>query len=85
MTQKLPVIIGLGEILWDVYPKGTQLGGAPLNFSHHCAQLGAEVEVGAYAFVGPGVTRSVHLRTVDDGKHQVGRRKVGGCGMRGVV
>lgn len=42
MTQKLPVIIGLGEILWDVYPKGKQLGGAPLNFSHHCAQLGAE-------------------------------------------
>ena len=37
-----PVVVGLGEILWDVYPKGKQLGGAPLNFSHHCAQLGAE-------------------------------------------
>ena len=42
MTQKLPVIIGLGEILWDVFPDGKKLGGAPLNFSHHCAQLGAE-------------------------------------------
>jgi fructokinase len=37
-----PVIIGIGEILWDVFPGGKQLGGAPLNFSHHCAQLGAE-------------------------------------------
>ena len=37
-----PVVVGLGEILWDVFPEGKQLGGAPLNFSHHCAQLGAE-------------------------------------------
>jgi fructokinase len=36
------IVIGLGEILWDVFPGGKQLGGAPLNFSHHCAQLGAE-------------------------------------------
>jgi fructokinase len=42
MTEKPYVIIGLGEILWDVFPEGKQLGGAPLNFSHHCAQLGAE-------------------------------------------
>jgi fructokinase len=42
MTQKRPVVVGLGEILWDVFPEGKQLGGAPLNFSHHCAQLGAE-------------------------------------------
>lgn len=36
-----PVIVGIGEILWDVFPEGKQLGGAPLNFSYHCAQLGA--------------------------------------------
>jgi fructokinase len=42
MTQKRPVVVGLGEILWDVFPEGKKLGGAPLNFSHHCAQLGAE-------------------------------------------
>ncbi len=42
MTPKPPVVIGLGEILWDVFPEGKKLGGAPLNFSHHCAQLGAE-------------------------------------------
>lgn len=36
-----PVIVGIGEILWDVFPEGKKLGGAPLNFSYHCAQLGA--------------------------------------------
>jgi fructokinase len=42
MAQIPPVVIGLGEILWDVFPEGKKLGGAPLNFSHHCAQLGCE-------------------------------------------
>jgi len=37
-----PIVVGIGELLWDVFPKDKQLGGAPLNFSHHCAQLGAE-------------------------------------------
>ena len=38
----VPVVVGIGELLWDVFPEGKQLGGAPLNFSYHCAQLGAE-------------------------------------------
>ena len=36
-----PVVVGIGEMLWDVFPEGKKLGGAPLNFSHHCGQLGA--------------------------------------------
>lgn len=36
-----PVVVGIGEMLWDVFPEEKKLGGAPLNFSHHCAQLGA--------------------------------------------
>lgn len=36
-----PVVVGIGEILWDVFPEKKELGGAPLNFSHHCRQLGA--------------------------------------------
>jgi fructokinase len=36
-----PTVIGIGEVLWDVFPEGRQLGGAPLNFSFHCRQLGA--------------------------------------------
>jgi len=27
-----PIIVGLGEILWDLLPYGKVLGGAPVNF-----------------------------------------------------
>jgi len=37
----LPLLIGLGELLWDVLPGGERLGGAPANFSYHAAALGA--------------------------------------------
>lgn len=37
-----PVIIGLGEIVWDCLPEGKKLGGAPVNFAFHAQQLGAE-------------------------------------------
>ncbi len=35
-------IVGLGEILWDVYEDAKYLGGAPANFAIHCQQLGEE-------------------------------------------
>lgn len=41
MNQK-PVIIGIGEILWDLLPAGKKAGGAPVNFAFHAAQSGAE-------------------------------------------
>lgn len=34
------VIIGFGEILWDLLPGGKALGGAPANFAYHAARLG---------------------------------------------
>jgi len=34
------IIIGIGEILWDVFPQGKVLGGAPANFAYHVSQLG---------------------------------------------
>lgn len=37
-----PVIVGLGEVLWDVYPDGTHFGGAPANVACHSASLGAD-------------------------------------------
>jgi fructokinase len=40
-----PVIVGLGEVLWDLLPGGKQLGGAPANFAYHAAALGAEAAV----------------------------------------
>jgi len=35
-------VIGLGEILWDLFPEGKKLGGAPANFAYHARVLGDE-------------------------------------------
>jgi len=35
-------IIGLGEVLWDVFEDGKALGGAPCNFAYHVNGLGHE-------------------------------------------
>jgi fructokinase len=34
-----PLVVGLGEILWDLLPEGKQLGGAPANFAFHAGQF----------------------------------------------
>jgi fructokinase len=34
------LIVGLGELLWDLLPGGKQLGGAPANFTVMSARLG---------------------------------------------
>jgi fructokinase len=34
-----PVVVGFGEALFDVFPYGKILGGAPLNFAIHADQL----------------------------------------------
>jgi fructokinase len=34
------LIIGIGELLWDMLPEGPQLGGAPANFAVMAARLG---------------------------------------------
>src|ERR1700688_2431879 len=39
------VIVGIGEVLWDLLLSGPQLGGAPANFAYHAAALGAEAHV----------------------------------------
>jgi len=40
-----PILVGLGEILWDLLPTGRQLGGAPANFAYHAHALGAEARL----------------------------------------
>ena len=42
MTMKAPVVLSIGEVLWDLLPGGPQLGGAPANFVVHAHALGAE-------------------------------------------
>lgn len=43
--HRRPIIVGLGEILWDLLPAGKQLGGAPANFAYHAHALGAEARL----------------------------------------
>jgi fructokinase len=33
-------VVGLGELLWDLFPQGKQLGGAPANFAYISSLLG---------------------------------------------
>jgi len=35
-----PVVVGLGEVLWDIFPDGRHAGGAPANVAYHANQLG---------------------------------------------
>jgi fructokinase len=39
---KLALMIGLGEVLWDILPSGKVLGGAPANFAYMASVLGDE-------------------------------------------
>ena len=48
--NKKPLIIGIGELLWDVLPTGKKAGGAPVNFAYHAARFGGE----AYAISAVG-------------------------------
>ncbi len=40
MTNRQYTIVGLGELLWDLFPAGKQLGGAPANFAYITNLLG---------------------------------------------
>lgn len=38
-------IISVGEVLWDIFPDGKKLGGAPANFAYIAASLGLESSI----------------------------------------
>jgi fructokinase len=40
LKEESRLVLGLGELLWDVLPEGPRLGGAPANFSVMAARLG---------------------------------------------
>ena len=40
-----PLVVGLGELIWDLLPGGRRLGGAPSNFAYVSRLLGAEAAV----------------------------------------
>lgn len=58
--------VGLGEILFDVLPTGSQLGGAPANFAYHAGQHGLHSV--AVSAVGSDLLGDEALRLLDE-KH----------------
>lgn len=38
----MKTVAGIGEILWDIFPEGKVLGGAPANFACHASQFGLD-------------------------------------------
>lgn len=67
------VLVGLGEVLWDLLPEGKQLGGAPANFAYHACALG-----------GCGVIASC-VGTDELGREILGRLNSLGVGRRAVA
>ena len=41
----MTLLVGIGELLWDRFPQGPRLGGAPGNFAVHAARLGCRAAV----------------------------------------
>ena len=39
------LVVGLGEVLWDMLPEGRKIGGAPVNFAYHAGQFGIDTMV----------------------------------------
>ena len=37
-----PIVLSLGELLWDMLPGGKRAGGAPVNFIYHAMHNGAD-------------------------------------------
>lgn len=36
------IVVGIGEVVWDLFPDGAYMGGAPANFVYYCQLLGQE-------------------------------------------
>lgn len=37
-----PIVLSLGELLWDMLPTGKRAGGAPVNFAYHAMMNGCD-------------------------------------------
>lgn len=55
------MIVGIGELLWDMLPEGRKPGGAPANFAYHISQFGLRgTVVSAVGSDEPGRQHSAH-------------------------
>ncbi len=68
-------VVGLGEILFDMLPTGSQLGGAPANFAYHAGQHGLQSV--AVSAIGNDVLGDEALRLLDEKKLKYALPKVG--------
>ncbi len=61
--------MGIGEVLWDIFPEGRQLGGAPFNFACNAQELGAATSMVSCIGndeLGRRITKAVREKGVDD-------------------
>ena len=82
-TVKEPrLILGIGELLWDILPEGPRLGGAPANFSVMAGRLGNHAAIlsrigrddlgrNAIKLLDPFPVDTSHLQI--DSAHETGR------------
>ncbi|MBU6276276.1 MAG: carbohydrate kinase [Planctomycetes bacterium] len=68
--RAVPLVVGLGEILWDVFPDGARFGGAPANFA--CSAAGLAGDTARVCMAGAV------------GDDDLGRRALGELTSRGV-
>src|ERR1700743_1345772 len=62
--MEAPLILGIGELLWDLLPEGPRLGGAPANFTVMAAKLGNHAAL-LSSIGGDGVGRSA-VQSLDE-------------------
>ncbi len=68
--KQIPVVVGLGEVLWDVFPDGPRFGGAPANFACSAAGLArGRFDIAMVSAVGTDVLG--HLAIASLVEHQV--------------
>lgn len=70
LARVSPIVVGLGEVIWDLLPGGKQLGGAPSNFAYIARLLGHRSVVasrtGADEFGREACARLRHLEISTD-------------------
>ena len=75
--RKSHLILGLGELLWDILPDGPRLGGAPANFAVMAGRLGNHVallsRVG-WDDLGKQALERLELLPVDSSRVQIDSR-----------
>ena len=60
-------LLVFGEVIWDVYPDKSVIGGAPFNFAAHTSHLGME----AYLITGVGADELGDKALIEMEKHRV--------------